>query len=289
MISYDYKNSISNGCFFNLAARLGRYTGNTTYIDWAEKAWTWISDVGLMDTTFHVYDGSDDTLNCTEVDHIQWTYNAGVFLYGAAVMWNISASSTDNTTVTTTTSTAEWETRINGILNASAVFFPDNNGIMSEVACEQNEKCDVDQKSFKAHFSRWLAATIKVAPFTKSTIMALLSTSATAAAKTCTAGTDGNQCGLQWTTGSNDGSLGVGEQMAALELFQGLLVDEVAGPVTNTTGGTSVGDSAAGSGTDDSATKYDAIDSGDKAGAAILTVVVLLALFGGAGWIVVSD
>lgn len=34
---FDYKNSISNGCFFNIAARLARYTGNTTYGDWAAK------------------------------------------------------------------------------------------------------------------------------------------------------------------------------------------------------------------------------------------------------------
>lgn len=26
---YTYKNSIANGCFFNIAARLARYTGNT--------------------------------------------------------------------------------------------------------------------------------------------------------------------------------------------------------------------------------------------------------------------
>ncbi len=86
---YTYKNSISNGCFFNIAARLGRYTGNTTYLDWANKAFDWVSSVGLMDSTYHFYDGTDDTDNCTSLDHVQWTYNQGVFLYGAAIMWNI--------------------------------------------------------------------------------------------------------------------------------------------------------------------------------------------------------
>lgn len=243
-----------------------------------------------MDTTYQIYDGSDDTLNCTQVDHIQWTYNSGIYLYGAAIMWNVSATNTaSNTSAEATAATTKWETRINGILNASSVFFPNDQKIMSEVACEANGKCDVDQRSFKAHYARWLAATAKVAPFTKTTIMGYLSDSAAAAAKTCTAGTDLNQCGMQWTTGTNDGSMGVGEQMSALEVFQGLLVDSVSGPVTNSTGGTSVGNSAAGSGSDDSATKYDTIDTGDKAGAAILTLVVLLSLFGGAGWIVMSD
>jgi mannan endo-1,6-alpha-mannosidase len=36
---YTYKNSISNGCFFNLAARLAKYTGNDTYAQWADKTW----------------------------------------------------------------------------------------------------------------------------------------------------------------------------------------------------------------------------------------------------------
>lgn len=86
---YNYKNTISNGCFFNIAARLGRYTGNETYVQWAETMWDWVGEIGLMSADYHFYDGSDDTLNCTEMNHIQWSYNAGVFLYGAATMWNI--------------------------------------------------------------------------------------------------------------------------------------------------------------------------------------------------------
>lgn len=92
---YNYKNTISNGCFFNIAARLGRYTGNTTYLDWAMKSWNWISAVGLLENTedgYHFYDGSDDRKNCSDVNHIQWTYNAGVYLYGASIMYNVVSS-----------------------------------------------------------------------------------------------------------------------------------------------------------------------------------------------------
>lgn len=85
---YNYKNSISNGCLFNIAARLAQYTQNDTYAQWAEKSYDWMSTVGLLDASFKVYDGSDDTLNCTQVNSIQWTYNAGVFLLGAATMYN---------------------------------------------------------------------------------------------------------------------------------------------------------------------------------------------------------
>lgn len=90
---YNYKNSISNGCYFNLAARLALYTGNTTYADEANKMWDWVRSVGLISDEYFVYDGTDDTLNCTELNHIQWSYNAGVFLYGAATMWNIVSAS----------------------------------------------------------------------------------------------------------------------------------------------------------------------------------------------------
>ncbi len=85
---YNYKNTISNGCFFNIASRLAVYTGIQTYADWANRMWDWTSAIGLQDAQYNFFDGSDDTLNCTQKDHIQWTYNAGTFLVGAANMYN---------------------------------------------------------------------------------------------------------------------------------------------------------------------------------------------------------
>lgn len=85
---YTYKNSIANGCFFNIGARLARYTGNQTYADWAEKIWDWEEAIGLIDSSYNIYDGSSDTQNCTSIDHELWTYNAGVYLFGAAMMYN---------------------------------------------------------------------------------------------------------------------------------------------------------------------------------------------------------
>lgn len=86
---YNYKNTISNGAFFNLGARLYKYTGNETYGLWAETTWNWVQRVGLMSQDYHFFDGSDDTSNCSSINHIQWTYNAGIYLYGAASMWNV--------------------------------------------------------------------------------------------------------------------------------------------------------------------------------------------------------
>lgn len=130
---YNYKNSISNGCFFNIAARLYRYTSNETYLDWAEKTWEWMEGVGLMSSEYQFYDGSNDLLNCSEFDHIQWTYNAGVFLYGSAILWNKTQST-------------DWYTRTQGIWKASSIFFTGTNGqVMYEVACEPGGTCDTDQ------------------------------------------------------------------------------------------------------------------------------------------------
>jgi mannan endo-1,6-alpha-mannosidase len=91
---YNYKNTISNGCLFNIGARLARYTGNTTYSDWAIKVWDWESRVGLISSKYEVFDGSDSLLNCTELDRNQWSYNAGIYMHGAANMYNIVRSIT---------------------------------------------------------------------------------------------------------------------------------------------------------------------------------------------------
>ena len=86
---YDYKNTISMGCFFNLAARLAMYTGNQTYADWAEKAWDWTESVGFIKTPeYYFFDGGHTPLNCTDINRIQWSYNPAVFLLGAANMYN---------------------------------------------------------------------------------------------------------------------------------------------------------------------------------------------------------
>lgn len=176
-----------------------------------------------------------------------------------------------------------------GLLKATNVFF--KNDVMYEVACEPTGKCDVDQMSFKAYLSRWMAATTKVAPFTYDTIMPLLRTSAQAAAAQCTGGANGRMCGVKWTDGGVwDGTYGVGQQMSALEVIQSNLITQSAGPLTNTTGGTSVGDPNAGSGstsTSSTGVTYDPVTTGDRVGAGFLTSLMLIIVIGGAWWMVV--
>lgn len=230
---YDLKNTISNGCFFNLASRLARYTNDDLYAQWAEKAWNWLWDIGLIDKNYNVYDNTEaDRLNCTTIDHTQWSYNAGTLLMGASTMWNYTQSDV-------------WKNRTSNLLSTIVFdYFPD--GIMKDV-CEQHNACNVDQHSFKAYLSRWMAATTQMAPFTYDIIAPLLLSSAKAACAQCTGAPTGNVCGLKWyLNGTWDGTAGVGQQMAALEVVLGTMVGHVTPAVTNTTGGNSPSNPTAG-------------------------------------------
>ncbi|KAL6244780.1 hypothetical protein RBB50_008308 [Rhinocladiella similis] len=237
---WDYKNSISNGGFFQLAARLARYTGNETYLVWAERVWDWSERIGLVDADLSVYDGAgiDGGLNCTRLDHTQWSYNIAVYLYGAAVMHNI--------TVPAGTGVRQrrgvWTNRTEGLLDvAERVFFGDGDGdgltnatgIMVEQACELDWSCNVDQFSFKAYLARWMADTTVLVPHLKGRVGGMLKSSAKAAVRACTS-VDGGEarvkCGAHWYMGEWDGSIGVGQSLSVLEVVQSLLVNETKAP-----------------------------------------------------------
>ena len=278
---YDYKNSISQACFFNLAARLARYTGNQSYADWADKTWDWMVDTGLIDvSTYDVVDGMH-VKNCSQFTPYQWSYNVGGFLIGAAAMYNFTEGSERET----------WRDRVDGLLNGTNVFF--KNGVMTEVACEPVNLCNIDQQSFKAYLSRWMAATTKWAPWTYDRVKPLMATSAVAAASQCQGGSNGRMCGLKWTdNGKYDGSTGVGQQMSAMEIVLANMVTDSAPPVTNSTGGTSQGDPSAGGsdvGRTDPLSSFPPITTGDRAGAWILTLVVIAALVAGCIFVLLDE
>ena len=217
---FDYKSSITNGGLFQLAARLARYTGNTTYADWAQKEWDWMTAIGLIDKDLHVYDGSNDLNNCSQVDGSQWSYNMGVFLYGSAVMANITGAN------------SVWTDRTKGLLTtATSIFFsafPNSTNVMYEFQCEKFNKCNNDQFSFKAYLGRWMIASTQMVPEIYNKVMSLASRSAESAAVACSG--DQNACGTKWYVGGFDGITGVGQQLSALENIQGLLVSSAQPP-----------------------------------------------------------
>lgn len=279
---YDYKNTISNGVFFQLGARLARYTANDTYAQWAEKAYDWTRALGLETADYKLFDGSDSLVNCTKINPIQWSYNAGMFLAGSAYMYNYTDGKVP-----------KWRDSVDGIMKQLHIFFKTANdgteNTMYEVACEPSGRCNVDQRSFKAYLSRFLALTIKMAPYTHDTLLPLLRSSATSAAKSCTGLEEGTVCGHKWTESAFDGQWGLGEAMSALEVIQSTLIDEVLPPATAKDRGTSQGDPSGGMGGDRTemrAPDLGVTTTGDRVGAGMLTTVILVAVVGGAYWMV---
>lgn len=291
---FDYKNMISSGGFFQLAARLARYTGNTTYAEWAEKSWDWMYDSPLITKEWKIWDGLTVKNNCTDADQIYWTYNVGTLLAGATYMYNY------------TNGNATWGQRVSGLMNGTNVFFvqsaglnnppkpgPPGGQIMAEVACEfpAAQTCNNDQPSFKAYLSRWMAMASIMAPFTSEVIMPRLQASALAAAAQCTGQPGGSACGRRWYQTVWDGFTGVGEQMSALSVIQSNLISKVEPPVTATKGGTSIGDPSAGGAGDDDHVNVNpvltkTISTGDKAGAGVLTALTLLLVLATTWWII---
>jgi mannan endo-1,6-alpha-mannosidase len=86
---YNYKNVAANGGFFLLTSQLARYTGNSTFVDWAEKQWDWFSNSVLFEENgFQVNDGTDISNNCTVANDQQWSYNYGFYVAGLAYLYN---------------------------------------------------------------------------------------------------------------------------------------------------------------------------------------------------------
>ncbi|KAJ9148872.1 Mannan endo-1,6-alpha-mannosidase [Pleurostoma richardsiae] len=279
---YNYKNSIAQAIFFNIGSRLARYTGNATYADWAEKAFDWTKSVGYIDDSYNVYDGGHTDENCTDINKAQFSYTAAALIQGCGFMYNYTNGS------------SVWADHLTNLVNRTLdVFFPD--GIAVEVACELDStvQCTADMLSYKGYLHRWLAMTTKMAPFISTTLMPVLETSAKGALTACN--TDGT-CGFRWTTGSYDGDTGAGQQMNALGAIMSLLItlEDVTDPVTAVKGGTSTGNPDAGSGSSSSSSSSDdiatrKITTGDRAGAGILTALVLVGMSGIFLWMSLGD
>ncbi|KAI1765903.1 glycoside hydrolase family 76 protein [Hypoxylon sp. FL1150] len=280
---FNYKNSISNGCFFNIASRLARYTGNQTYADWAEKVWDWMESVEFIDKDFNIYDGAGVDNNCADISKAQWTYNAGVFLQGTAMMYNFTEADT-------------WKQRVEGLVNRTVAYFFDD-GIVVERPCESSNSCDTDQQSFKGYLMRWMTSASLMAPFTFDTLMPLVQSSAAAAAQQCSGsppaadfkGLPGTACGFKWTAkAAFDGQVGVGEQMSALSAIQYTLVKQqtAKAPVTADTGGTSVGNVNAGRPPDEYMPMTVEVTTGEKVAAGFLTTAIAFSIMGASFFVI---
>ncbi|KAF2186765.1 glycoside hydrolase family 76 protein [Zopfia rhizophila CBS 207.26] len=190
---WHYKSTITNGLFFQLAARIGRFTGDVEALKWAEKSYDWTVGVGLIDKDYNVYDGTDDAKGsgCVDVNHDQWSYNVGVFMYGAAVMAD-------------KTGDKKWADRANGFVSSAQRNFV-KNGALFESKCEGQGNCNTDQQSFKAALARWMGATATLLPDTKDEVGNVMGDAAGGVAK------------------AFDAKWGATEQLTALETVGALI------------------------------------------------------------------
>ncbi|KAL5120813.1 hypothetical protein ACEQ8H_001294 [Pleosporales sp. CAS-2024a] len=281
---YKYKNTASNGGLFHLGARLAVYTKNESYASYAEKVYDWMAASPLLqppDGT--VNDGTSMKTEpmCKDADQTQWTYNYGIMIAGAAYMYNY------------TNGADKWKTALTQYINKSFdKFYPDDKGAIMVEPCEQLGVCNADQQSFKAYLSRWYGNAMQMAPFTYDLIMPTLQKSAVRAAQTCNGASQHNggdyQCGMRWYMDGYDGKYGVGTQMTALNTISILNAARVPAPFTGSTGGTSQGDPGLNSGgsTKDLPIYHEDVTTSDKAGAAILTLIMAVAWAGGAWWMI---
>jgi len=162
-------------------------------------------------------------------------------------------------------------------------FFPNNTAL--EPACEEVKTCTTDMLSFKGYVHRWLSVVTQIAPHTAEKILPVLKNSAQMAVNQCTGGANQRACGFQWTTGVYDETYGAGQQMNVLAAVSSLLIGSASPPVTNSTGGTSRGDPNAGSSSSDEFSIHRTpVTTADRAGAAILTLLVLGTAVGTFGW-----
>ena len=278
-------------------------------------AFDWLLGTPIIEqngTTWTVKDGADVGNNCSEPTPYLWTYNPGMLLMGSAYLYNWSSTRND------TSEASKWEQRINILIDSTNVYFVQSAGtnpnqgsmpaqggqILTEVTCETTipPTCNKDEPAFKGFLARWMAVTTQLAPWTSKVIMPKLQKSAQAAATVCTGQINpghnqipGTVCGRRWYQTIWDGQSGPGEQMSALSVFQTLLIPGAPAPISAATGGTSQSQPGAGGNgpldptTPDEPVYTNPITTGDKAGAAILTILGAMLPLGSVSWMVWRD
>lgn len=273
---YDYKNTISNGLLFHLAARLARYLDNETYIETAEKVWNWMDDVGFFNRDgddLTIFDGAKIGDNCSDVTKLKWSYSYGVFIAGCAYLYNYTEDDM-------------WKERALEIIHVALPYFQ-VNGTMSETTCSKANRCNNDQRSFRSLYSRCLGVTTVLLPESYLVLSDFLEKSAKGAAESCDGGTDHITCGEDWSRGTWDGVYGLGEQQSALEVMLATIQTKMTPPLSIDTGASNKTDSEAGLGTTTRTNENELdITTKDKAGAGVLTAVVLIIILGGSIWMI---
>lgn len=161
-VGYHYKSTIANGLLFQLAARIAMFENDSESQGWAEMIYDWTEGVGLISKDYAVFDGTDDASECVGINHDQWSYNVGVFMYGSVVMAALTGE-------------AKWVERTRGFVQAAKRDFTrSSDGALWEPRCDP-DYCNNDQVAFKGSLARWLGGTAVLMPELKPQIFAMIS------------------------------------------------------------------------------------------------------------------
>jgi predicted alpha-1,6-mannanase (GH76 family) len=138
----SYKNAIANELFLTLAARLAQRVNDehqsAAYLNWADQAWNWFAQSGLINVHNLINDGLNS--ECKNNNGPTWTYNQGVILGGLVDMYKLAQD-------------ASYLKRAESIANAAISTLVDSNGVL----CEPDEKAgdnNPDKPQFKGIFMR---------------------------------------------------------------------------------------------------------------------------------------
>ncbi len=147
-----YKNAIPNELFLTVAVRLHQRTpgdtGPGSFIDWAQRDWSWFKSSGMIRADNLIVDGTN--LSTCKPTGATYTYNQGVILGALA---DLSQATGDNAPL------MQAET----LAHAAMTKMVDKNGVLIETTCDP--KCgNGDAEQFKGVFARNLAHLYTISP-----------------------------------------------------------------------------------------------------------------------------
>jgi predicted alpha-1,6-mannanase (GH76 family) len=139
-----YKNAVVNGLYIRIAAALhNRLPGDTVWLNRANTAWMWFTNIGLINAAGLVNDGLAHN-TCRNNGGTVWTYNQGLAIGAATEVWRATGDARHLATARR--------------LADAAIGSPQlvTNGVLTEMCDALNRTCDDNQKQFKGIFMRYL-------------------------------------------------------------------------------------------------------------------------------------
>ncbi|PVI00707.1 glycoside hydrolase family 76 protein [Periconia macrospinosa] len=241
------KSAFSNANFFLLSARLALYSGDQTFVTWAEKIWEWIEmqlvekkDWTVDDAEIH-FTEDHSAGECSKKDSAWFRgyRDRALLIEGLSVMYNVTSNSSDS----------KWSAPLASFINAtcsdnsecrpSSSSFENTTTDYIIRGCESGAtgQCPFDNRSIKGPWIRALSRAAYLAPSLTEKIHKIVGASAAGAASKCrkTNGTDVG-CDVLWgkTCNTPDGFCkdqklptmeagGLGEVHSSLQAVQGVL------------------------------------------------------------------